>query len=61
LQCIYSARAKHKCAVFRSLVQISINDAFIELLILNACTLRAPRGRRWGAFDRDPMALGSYP
>ena len=61
LQCIYSTCAEHECTVFRGLVQIPVDDALVERFVRNAHALRALRGRRWGEFDQDPVALGSCP
>ena len=61
LQRLYKARAEHERAVFRGLVQIPVDDALVERFVRNAHALRALRGRRWGEFDQDPVALGSCP
>lgn len=60
LQKLYKTRAEEEKAVFKSFLTVPIDDALVDTFVKNAHALKLLRGRKWGALDGDPIALGAY-
>lgn len=59
LQKLYKARAEEEKAIFKSLLQIPVDDSIVDSFVKNAHALKVLRGKKWGTLDADPIALGS--
>lgn len=60
LQKLYKARAEEEKAIFKSFLKVDIDDASVDAFVKNAHALKFLRGKKWGALDADPSALGVY-
>jgi NEDD8-activating enzyme E1 regulatory subunit len=59
LQKLYKSRAEEEKAVFKSFLTVPIDKALVDTFVKNAHGLKLLRGKKWGALDADPAALGS--
>jgi amyloid beta precursor protein binding protein 1 len=59
LQKLYKTRAEEEKAIFKSFLTVPIDDALVDTFVKNAHGLKLLRGKKWGALDSDPAALGS--
>ena len=60
LQKLYKARAEEEKTIFKSFLQVPISDDTIDTFVKNSHALKLLRGKKWGAFDADPAALGMF-
>jgi amyloid beta precursor protein binding protein 1 len=58
LQKLYKARAEEEKAAFKALLTVPLDDALIDSFVKNAHGLKVLRGKKWGALDAEPAALG---
>jgi len=58
LQNLYKTRAEEEKAVFKSFLTVPLDDALVDTFVKNAHGLKLLRGKKWGALDDDPTALG---
>ena len=60
LQRLYKARAEEEKAIFKSYLQVPIEDDTVDAFLKNSHALRLQKGKKWGALDAGPAALGLY-
>lgn len=58
LQKLYKARAEEEKARFKSFLTAPVDDSIVDTFVKNAHGLKVLRGKKWGALDADPTALG---
>ena len=59
LQKLYKARAEEEKTLFKSYLTVPVDDATVDAFLKNAHALKLLRGKRWGALDKNPSALGA--
>jgi amyloid beta precursor protein binding protein 1 len=60
LQKLYKARAEEEKAIFKSYLQVPVPEDMVDAFVKNTHALKLLRGKRWGALDSDPQALGTF-
>jgi len=60
LQKLYKTRAEEEKALFKSFLEVPMDDATIDTFVKNAHGLKILRGKKWGMLDADPAALGAF-
>jgi amyloid beta precursor protein binding protein 1 len=58
LQKLYKTRAEEEKAIFKSFLSLPLDDALIDSFVKNAHGLKVLRGKKYGALDAEPTALG---
>jgi amyloid beta precursor protein binding protein 1 len=59
LQKLYKARAEEEKAAFKSYLQAPVSEDMVDAFVKNSHALKLLRGKKWGALDADPQALGT--
>ncbi|KAF8178494.1 hypothetical protein BJ912DRAFT_664925 [Pholiota molesta] len=59
LQKLYKARAEEEKAVFKSYLQVPVEEDVVDAFVKNSHALKLLRGKKWGALDADPKALAA--
>ncbi|KAG2142940.1 hypothetical protein DEU56DRAFT_884437 [Suillus clintonianus] len=57
LQRLYKARAEEEKLIFKSYLQVPVDDGMVDAFVKNAHALVVLRGKPWGTFDEDKVAL----
>lgn len=60
LQTLYKTRAEEEKAIFKKFLTVPLDDAIIDSFVKNAHGLKVLRGKKYGALDADPAALGDF-
>jgi len=58
LQNMYKKRSDEEKAIFKSYLEVPINDDTVDAFVKNSHALKLLRGKKWGSLDTDPKALG---
>lgn len=58
LQTLYKARAEEEKAVFKSYLEVPVEDDIVDAFVKNSHALRLQKGKKWGTLDADPASLG---
>jgi amyloid beta precursor protein binding protein 1 len=58
LQKLYKTRAEEEKAMFKSFLAVPQDDALVDSFVKNAHGLKVLRGKKYGALDANPAALG---
>ncbi|KAF9552843.1 hypothetical protein CPC08DRAFT_698258 [Agrocybe pediades] len=59
LQKMYKKRAEEEKAIFKSYLQVPVDNDMVDAFIKNSHALKLLRGKKWGTLDADPQALAS--
>jgi len=60
LQKLYKARAEEEKAIFKSYLQVPVSEDMVDAFVKNSHALKLLKGKKWGALDADPQALGMF-
>ena len=60
LQKLYKKRSEEEKEIFKSYLKVEVPEDMIDAFLKNSHALKLLRGKRWGALDADPQALGAY-
>jgi len=60
LQRMYKARAEEEKTIFKSYIQVPVDNDMVDVFLKNSHALKLLRGKKWGALDSDPQALGTF-
>ena len=60
LQKLYKARAEEEKVIFKSYLQVPVSEDMVDAFVKNSHALKLLKGKKWGALDADPQALGTF-
>ncbi|KAF8154800.1 hypothetical protein B0H34DRAFT_538059 [Crassisporium funariophilum] len=59
LQKLYKKRAEEEKEVFKSYLEVPVDDEIVDAFVKNSHALKLLRGKRWGSLNTDPLALAN--